>query len=141
MTIQWYRCMAAAALLKADIDPADIAAILNISASSVVNMARCYHLYSETPALRNWDYAQVAVMLPIASKIPDFFARMDIDPTKPISSRKLKKKIGEYKELSKTSYNAFNLIHDDDFAKIDGHYIPLSASDKEKIADVLGGWS
>lgn len=141
MNLQWYKCMAAAALLKCQVSPDKIAATLDVSETSVYYMDRCWHLYSEHPALRNWEYAQVFVMLPIASKIPDFFARMELDPNVPISSRKLKQKIREYKDLSRNTYNSFNLIHDDDFAKIDGHYIPLNPEDKAKLLELVGGLS
>ena len=131
--------MAAAALLKAGTVPDKIAEVLGCSTSSVHNMQRAWFLYSENPALRKWSYAQIAILFPIDDKIPDFFARMEIDVNQPISSRKLKEKVSEYKELTANTYNTFNLIHDDDFCKIDGHYIPLSAEDKSKILQLIGG--
>ena len=139
MDSQWYRCMSAAALLKAGIDPKEIASVLDCSTSSVHNMQRAWHLYSENPALRKWSYAQIAILFPIDDKIPDFFARMDLSPDHPIASRKLKEKVNEYREIAKNTYNTFNLIHDDDFCKIDGHYIPLSQDDKDQILKILRG--
>lgn len=132
------KCRAADALSDTGADAERIGEILGVKKSSVYNMIKVWSLYNQyNPTLRNWQYTQLVQLLPISDRLPDFFARMDIDVWSPVSARELKTRVAEYRELKKEQGRSFNLTRDDDYIKLDGSYFPLDANDKKMIKEWL----
>lgn len=116
-----------------------IADYFGISVKSVGLMFRAWAAHNAYKDLiGTWPYATVAAILPV-SNIRDFIEYMNI--TDIPSSREAARLVAEYKKqrAEEAAMNEFwDEIKNDNYVKIDGHYIRFSPEEKKPLCDLLG---